>query len=52
MNSASPGGRAGKNAIDAGNNTLNIPHVKVLCHAKCTFIDNDLLPDFPSLFLK
>jgi len=29
MNSASPGGRAGKNAIDGCNNTLNIQRVKV-----------------------
>lgn len=30
MNSASPGGRAGKNAIGEVNHTSNAPHVKVL----------------------
>ena len=52
MNSALRGGRAAKNAIDAGNNTLNILRVKVLSHAKCTFFINDLLLNFPLQFIK
>ncbi|MBI5825488.1 MAG: hypothetical protein HZB18_15775 [Chloroflexi bacterium] len=52
MNSALRGGRAAKNAIDAGNNTLNIPRVKVLSHAKCTFFVDDLLLNFPLQYIK
>jgi hypothetical protein len=33
MNSALPGGRAGKNAIGKVNNTLNVQHVKGLSRA-------------------
>lgn len=49
MNSASPGGRAGKNAIDEFNNTLNIQRVKVFCRFIFIQFLNDLLLNlFPS----
>jgi hypothetical protein len=47
MNSALPGGRAGKNAIDGCNNTLNILHVKVLSRANPPDFVDDLLFETP-----
>jgi hypothetical protein len=42
MNSASRGGRAAKNAIDACNHTANITHVKVLSRANSPHFVDDL----------
>jgi hypothetical protein len=43
MNSASPGGRAGKNAIDISYHTLNIQHVKVLSAVNFGLFSDELL---------
>jgi hypothetical protein len=43
INSALLGGRAEKNAIDVFNNTLNIPHVKVLSGDNLPIYFNDWL---------